>query len=57
MYILFIANKNYSCWSLRPWLLMQQLALPFVERMHTFGSASFRNFSPSDLRSLPWISP
>lgn len=57
MYILFIANKNYSSWSLRPWLLMQQLALPFVERMHTFGSASFRNFSPSDLRSLPWISP
>ena len=29
MYDLYIANKNYSSWSLRPWVLMRELALPF----------------------------
>jgi len=47
MYTLFIANKNYSSWSLRPWVLMQQQAIPFVERLSSFGSRSFREFSPS----------
>ncbi len=28
---LVIGNKNYSSWSLRPWLLMQVLELPFEE--------------------------
>ena len=28
---LIIGNKNYSSWSLRPWLLMQVLELPFEE--------------------------
>ena len=27
--ILYIANKNYSSWSLRPWVLMTTLGLPF----------------------------
>lgn len=47
MYTLFIANKNYSSWSLRPWVLMQQLSIPFVERIFPFGSCSFHDFSPS----------
>jgi glutathione S-transferase len=29
---LVIGNKNYSSWSLRPWLLMKQTGIPFVER-------------------------
>jgi glutathione S-transferase len=29
---LIIGNKNYSSWSLRPWLLMKQAGIPFVER-------------------------
>jgi glutathione S-transferase len=28
---LFIANKAYSSWSARPWLLMRALEIPFVE--------------------------
>lgn len=28
---LYIGNKNYSSWSLRPWLLMRHLGLPFTE--------------------------
>ena len=29
--ILVIGNKNYSSWSLRPWLLLRHFALPFRE--------------------------
>lgn len=28
---LVIGNKNYSSWSMRPWVLMRGLGLPFVE--------------------------
>lgn len=28
---LYIANKNYSSWSLRPWLAMRQAEIPFEE--------------------------
>ena len=51
MYILHIANKNYSSWSLRPWALLHALAIPFREQMHPFegqsNEARFRQFSPS----------
>lgn len=51
MYRLFIGNKNYSSWSLRPWLLMKQLRIPFDEKLEVFedgGSREkFRAFSPS----------
>jgi glutathione S-transferase len=45
---LYIANKNYSSWSLRPWLLMRQLCIPFEEKLVPFGvKNAFRAFSPS----------
>jgi glutathione S-transferase len=51
MYQLFIANKNYSSWSLRPWVLMRSLGIPFEERMEPFAdhdnAANFRRFSPT----------
>ncbi len=34
---LYIANKNYSSWSLRAWVLMRELEIPFSERMFVFG--------------------
>lgn len=37
MYKLFIANKNYSSWSLRPWLLMTELQIPFEEILIPFS--------------------
>ncbi|MGD0490185.1 MAG: glutathione S-transferase family protein [Steroidobacteraceae bacterium] len=50
MYDLYIANKNYSSWSLRPWLLMRELKVPFTERLLRFGDAPawewFRKLSP-----------
>ncbi|MFC3282943.1 glutathione S-transferase family protein [Litchfieldella rifensis] len=53
MYRLHIANKNYSSWSLRPWVLMRELGIPFEERLTPFEGvtnwSSFRTFSPSGL--------
>ncbi len=51
MYTLHIANKNYSSWSLRPWLLMKALQIPFHEQLVTFDEQGnyerFRGFSPT----------
>ena len=53
MYTLYIANKNYSSWSLRPWVLMKTLGIPFEERLQVFQEGSnwepFRQFSPVGL--------
>ena len=35
---LYIGNKNYSSWSMRPWVLMQQAGIPFQEHMVRFDS-------------------
>lgn len=47
MYTLHIANKNYSSWSLRPWLLMTELGVAFEERLEPFGEVKFTRFSPT----------
>ncbi len=49
MYELYIANKNYSSWSLRPWILMKTVGIPFVEKLIPFGSKAtpFSDFSPT----------
>ena len=48
MFILYIANKNYSSWSLRPWVLLKHLGIPFEERLVPFGAdANFKAFSPT----------
>ncbi len=47
MYVLYIANKTYSSWSLRPWLLMRELGIGFEERLIPFEHGGFRSFSPS----------
>lgn len=48
---LYIGNKNYSSWSLRPWLLMTQLGLAFDEVLVPFEGEktreNFLRFSPS----------
>jgi glutathione S-transferase len=35
---LYIGNKNYSSWSMRPWVLMRQFDIPFEEVMLRFDS-------------------
>lgn len=53
MYKLYIGNKNYSSWSLRPWVLMHALSMPFQEQVVPFEKGSswnkFRDFSSSGL--------
>jgi glutathione S-transferase len=51
---LYIGNKNYSSWSMRPWVLMRQAGIPFEERMVRFDS-----FAPdsSFKRALAGVSP
>jgi len=39
---LVIANKNYSSWSLRAWLLLKQLRIPFEEEKISFNDPSFK---------------
>lgn len=51
MYQLFICNKNYSSWSLRPWVLLRALGIPFEERLNLLADGpnwpAFRAFSPN----------
>ncbi|KAB5572662.1 hypothetical protein GE09DRAFT_1282986 [Coniochaeta sp. 2T2.1] len=52
-YHLYIANKNYSSWSLRPWLLLKHYAIPFEEHLHPFQGGyggrqpQWKAFSPT----------
>nr|WP_221214715.1 glutathione S-transferase family protein [Novosphingobium hassiacum] len=45
------ANRNYSSWSLRPWLVMKALGIAFQDRIEPFTKPSnyeeFRGFSPT----------
>ena len=55
-YRLVIGNKNWSSWSLRPWLAMRRLGLPFEEinvRLRQADSkAAILKYSPSGLVPL-----
>ena len=55
-YVLHITNKNYSSWSLRPWVLMRACGIAFDEQLHRFTPGSpidFRRVSPSG--RVPWL--
>jgi glutathione S-transferase len=48
---LVIGNKNYSSWSLRPWLFLRQMGVPFEEiRLSLFTPQwpeTIRRYSPT----------
>jgi glutathione S-transferase len=50
-YTLITANRNYSSWSLRPWLLLKALGVAFKDRIEPFAKPvnydEFRAFSPT----------
>lgn len=50
-YTLITANRNYSSWSLRPWVLMRALGIGFEDRIEPFAKPvnwdAFRSFSPT----------
>ena len=49
---LYIGNKNYSSWSLRPWIAMRSLDIDFEEKLVPFdmaaGNPDFAAFSPTN---------
>ena len=50
-YTLITGNRNYSSWSLRPWVLMKALGIAFEDRLEPFTKpdnyTAFRAFSPT----------
>ena len=49
-YTLITANRNYSSWSLRPWILMKALEIPFIDDIIYFEEENyerFREFAPN----------
>jgi glutathione S-transferase len=53
LYKLITANRNYSSWSLRPWVLMKTLEIPFEDEFVTFAGLDnyeeFRSFAPNGM--------
>ena len=56
---LVIANKNYSSWSMRPWVLLTQADIPFAEVQLKFGDdgavAGIKDLSPTGQVPVLWI--
>ena len=54
---LVIGNKNYSSWSMRPWVLLKQFGIPFEEIMLKFESAEWdaRIASLAPARKVPTL--
>ena len=50
---LIIGNKNYSSWSMRPWVLMKQLGLPFEEHKLRFDFSAQSPFRREVARFSP----
>jgi glutathione S-transferase len=54
MLTLYIGNKNYSSWSMRPWVLMKQADIPFEEHKLRFDHfASDSRFKQEVLKVNP----
>ena len=51
---LFVGNKNYSSWSMRPWVLLKQAQIPFEEAMVRFDSF---NADSQFKRALAGVNP
>ena len=55
MYALYIANKNYSSWSLRPWLLLKAFHIDFQESPVSLAEQGLRErlLAYSDTAKVP----
>lgn len=49
--VLYVGNKNYSSWSMRPWLALEACGIPFEDVVIPFdfpaGNPRFREISPT----------
>jgi glutathione S-transferase len=55
--LLTMGNKNYSSWSLRPWILMKHLGLDFAERVSPLDTLEFAAHvaAVSPTRRVPFL--
>jgi glutathione S-transferase len=55
---LVVGNKNYSSWSMRPWVLLKQLNIPFQEKKLGFHTkewdAEIARWSPTRMVPVLW---
>jgi len=55
---LVVGNKNYSSWSMRPWVALRGCGVPFTDRVIKFESddwkANIATLSPSGLVPVLW---
>ncbi len=51
MVTLLIGNKNYSSWSMRPWLALTWAAIPFEERVLPLGHLGYGKSKMPDIRA------
>ena len=49
---LIIGNKNYSSWSMRPWIAMKVAKIPFEETVVSLSAPNFKAVSYTHL-TLP----
>jgi len=52
--VLFIGNKNYSSWSLRPWLALKWGGIAFEERVIPLGG---EGYGRSEIKAVRAVSP
>ena len=55
---LIVGNKNYSSWSMRPWVLLRGFGIAFAERLLKFHTQEWSNhigrLSPSGMVPVLW---
>jgi glutathione S-transferase len=52
--VLYIGNKNYSSWSLRPWLALKWGAIAFTEKLIALGG---EGYGKSQIKEVREVSP
>ncbi len=52
--ILYLGNKNYSSWSLRPWLVLKWGGIPFEERIVPLGG---EGYGRAEIKEVKAVSP
>ena len=49
---LYIANKNYSSWSMRPWVMLKQVGIEFEEVMVRFDGFDAQSTFKQSLKDI-----
>ena len=49
---IYIANKNYSSWSMRPWLVLEAFELPYTEVMIPFSKERYAGQFKKDVLAV-----